>query len=94
MNAEPWQCRPEAPGGDPLVGAVRERLAQGDVRARNDEIDSREVRCFTIASPGGDTNELCATEDGVPVLVSGGESKLRLVALETDVDPTVFQPPG
>ena len=94
LGEDAWNCRSEVPGGDPLVGAVRERLARGKVSARTDEVDGKKVRCFTVESPGGDTNELCATSAGVPVLVSAGRSELRLLSLDSDIDPNVFQPPA
>lgn len=93
-NNDPWQCRPEASAGDPLVGAVRERLAGGDVLARDDTIDGQRVRCFTVTPPSGDTSELCSTKEGVPVRVTAGKSRLELTALERDVDPSVFSAPA
>ena len=93
-NSDPWQCQPEAAAGDPLVGAVRERLAGGAVRVRDDEINGERVRCFTVTSTGGGPTELCATPEGVPVRVTAGSSRLELTALETDVDPLVFEPPA
>lgn len=67
-------------------------LADQEVDARDDTIDGRAVRCFVVAAQSA--SELCATPDGVLVRVRAPEGSFELVELDTEVDDSVFTPPG
>jgi hypothetical protein len=97
IATDQWSCRQAAAGelrqADPLA-AMRSRLAQGEVTARNVEVDGIRARCFELATDGN-RNELCLrVETAVPVRITGGTTELRLVTLEDTVDPSVFTPPA
>ncbi len=97
LGQETWSCRSrpqEAEVEDLLFGGVREQLGKGPVTARDDVIDGRGVRCFTLEAEGR-RSELCATPDGVPVRVQSSEgASLRLVGFDATVSDEVFVPPA
>ena len=90
-----WSCqsKPAGPTDDLLLGGVREQLGKGPVTARDDVIDGRRVRCFTLTVKG-EASELCATEAGIPVRVTAPGSNLRLVGFDAQFDDAVFTPPA
>jgi hypothetical protein len=93
---EEWSCRQAAPAelaaSDPLA-AIRARLAEGKVTARNEQVDGEPARCFELGADVG--SELCVQPaTGIPMRISAGETELRLVVLEATVDPAAFEPPG
>jgi hypothetical protein len=97
IATDEWDCRRaatgELSGADPLA-AVRARLAEGEVTARNVDVDGQPARCFELTAQG-ETSELCVrAETGIPVRIGGGTTELRLVVLEDTVDPSVFEPPA
>lgn len=96
LGTEPWQCRASSSaeaGSDPLA-AIAERLASGEVTARDDRVQERLVRCFSLRAEDGLT-DLCVTPDaGIPVSVQAGESRLELVALDQAVSDTDFELPA
>jgi hypothetical protein len=101
LAAEEWQCRQAAAGetaSDPIV-AMQQRLGEGTVSARDDIVDDRAVRCFTLAATEDDGSvseaELCALPaSGIPVRVISGGSTLRLVELDETIPADVFEPPA
>lgn len=90
-----WSCqsKPAGPTDDLLLGGVREQLGKGPVTAKDDVIDGRQVRCFTLTVEG-QASELCATEAGIPVRVNAQGSNLRLVGFDAQFDDSVFTPPA
>jgi hypothetical protein len=94
--ADTWSCRQAAPAevdaSDPLA-AIRARLAEGKVTARSEQVDGESARCFELGADVG--SELCVqAATGIPMRISAGDTELRLVVLETTVDPAAFEPPG
>ncbi len=92
-----WTCRRAAPAeaaaNDPLA-AIRARLSEGEVTARDEQVDGDPARCFELAA-GDDTSQLCVQPDsGIPVRIQAGLTELRLVLFEEVVDPAAFEPPG
>ena len=97
IATDEWTCR-RAPAGDLTradpIAAVRARLSDGEVTARNVQVDGEPARCFVLAAEGTD-NELCMrTDTGIPLRITGGTTELRLVTFEDTVDPSAFAPPG
>ena len=95
LGGAPWTCArtDSVANADPL-SAIRSRLGQGAVEARDTTVGGRAVRCFRFTAEGA-TNELCVIPDrGIPVTVRAGESKLELQALDDAVAPEVFTPPA
>lgn len=97
VSEREWSCRrvaaTEAAAADP-VAAIRARLAEGGVQARDDQIDGAPARCFTLRADGT-SSELCVRpETGIPVRIAAGDTELRLVLFEETVDPAAFEPPG
>lgn len=96
LSQSAWSCRSrpqDATTDDLLFGGVRDQLGKGPVTARDDVIDGRRVRCFTLRAEGR-TSELCATPAGIPVRVQSEGAGLRLVGFDTTVDDEVFVPPA
>ena len=90
----PWTCQPGGPSDTDPLAAIRQRLGEVDVTARDTTIDDFTVRCFAFTVEG-DANELCLTEDrGIPVLVRAGGSELRLESLDDEVDDEDLVPPA
>lgn len=91
-----WTCTaidvPEGPSAD-VVGSIRNQLIGATVTPRDDEIDGREVRCFTFSAVDG-PSEICATEEGVVVKLGTEATSLRLTELDEDVPGDVFDPPA
>jgi hypothetical protein len=99
QDSNPWSCSPTGgptpgatPQPDPLLGEVTAELAGKDVKASDEEVDGRRARCFAISATG-ESAELCVTNEGVPVAIRTGKSKLELVDLSLEVDDDVFDPP-
>lgn len=96
LNGGGWTCRPHGSSdadADPLA-SFRRRLRAGTVAARDEQIDGRSVRCFTLTTAEG-ASELCVLPStGIPVRVSGGTTQLRLVTLDDKVTVDVFTPPA
>lgn len=97
LSEQEWTCRRAAPGeaaaADPIA-AIRARLAEGEVTARDEQVDSSPARCFELVAES-QRSELCVKPDtGIPVRISAGQTELRLVLLEDAVDPAAFEPPG
>jgi hypothetical protein len=97
VSEQEWTCRRAAPAetaaSDP-VAAIRARLAEGEVIARDEQVDGEAARCFELVA-GAERSELCVRpETGIPVRISAGKTELRLVLLEETVDPAAFEPPG
>jgi hypothetical protein len=97
LGTQGWTCQRAAPGQrqpvDP-VGAIRQRLGEGEVTARDANVEGRPVRCFQLTVEG-DVSELCVIADsGIPVRITGGTTELRLTVLEEAVDDGVFEPPA
>lgn len=92
-----WNCSTSSSQGvnpDGLIGAMVEQLAGTSVSVRDDTVQGRKVKCF-VTSGGDDENaELCATAEGVPVVVRTESTRLELTKLETAVDDSVFTPPA
>jgi|GEM_PF-4419330 hypothetical protein len=89
-----WTCQPGGPSDTDPLAAIRQRLGEVDVTARDTTIGEHVVRCFAFTVEG-DANELCLTEDrGIPVLVRAGGSELRLESLDDEVDDADFVPPS
>ena len=97
LGDQSWSCRSrpqESDVEDLLFGGVRDQLGKGPVTARDDVVDGRGVRCFTLEAEGR-RSELCATPDGVPVRVESSEgASLRLVGFDATVSDEVFVPPA
>lgn len=92
-----WSCQTRAaePTDDLLFGGVREQLGKGPVTVKDDVIDGRPVRCFTLTVVAENkSSELCATEAGVPVRVSAEGANMRLIGFDADFDNAVFTPPA
>ncbi|MEY2569794.1 MAG: hypothetical protein QOE63_144 [Acidimicrobiaceae bacterium] len=89
-----WTCQDaNVAASDPLA-AIRSRLGQGEVTARDTDIGGRTVKCFQFTVDGA-TNELCVTTDkGIPVLVRSADSELTLVSLDDTVADGDFTPPA
>lgn len=94
-DAEAWACSTAepTPGGGDVFGTVEEQVKGASVTARDDSIDGRQARCFDFESADGPVTT-CLSADGVPVLLSGGGSEIRLVELDDDVPDSVFTPPA
>jgi hypothetical protein len=101
LAADEWQCRRAAVGetvSDPIA-AMRQRLGESDVSARDDIVDERAVRCFMLTATEDDGTpteaELCALPaSGIPARVISGGSTLRLVELDETIPDDVFEPPA
>lgn len=78
---------------DGIFGTVLEQLAGVDVRAGDETIGGRDVRCFTFAAADGD-GEVCVTPEGTPVRAAVGDTSIELVDLDDDVDDDIFEPPA
>lgn len=96
---EPWTCSklpPGAPTPDQILSRVTGELEGRNVTARDDTIAGRKVRCFTVAATteGQEEMEVCATFEGVPVLLAAGGARLELVELTEEADQAVFTPPA
>lgn len=93
-EATPWSCQPGGPADTDPLAAMRSRLGEVDVSARDTTIGDRSVRCFEFTVEGA-TNELCLTADrGIPVLIRAAGSELELVELDEDVTDDDFEPPA
>lgn len=89
-----WTCQPGGSGDTDPLAAIRDRLDEIDVTARDTTISGRTVRCFQFTVDGA-SNELCLTPDlGIPVLVRASGSELDLTQLDDDVADDVFVPPA
>jgi hypothetical protein len=96
LSGAEWSCKSRPSEGDAddlLFGGVRDELAKGQVSVKDDVVDGRPVRCFTLAAEGR-SSELCATAQGVPVRVVSGGSSLHLVGFDAAVSDEVFVPPA
>lgn len=96
LSEEPWTCAPlpvGASSADQLLGQVAGDLEGRTVTSRDDTVGGRAVRCFTISGEG-QTSELCATPEGIPVLLSTAGARLELVELREHVDDSLFTPPA
>ncbi|MGH9274826.1 MAG: hypothetical protein ACRDZU_09280 [Acidimicrobiales bacterium] len=97
----------QPPGGDYSCGLVSEEeatafdslrtnliadLADQDVEVRNDTIDGREVRCFSIAV--AEASEICVSDEGVLTRIASPEGSFELIEFDTEVDDDVFTPPA
>ncbi len=96
---EPWRCSklpPGAPSPDQILARVTGELEGRDVTARDDTVDGRAVRCFHVAGAGEGEQEMdvCATRDGVPVLIGAAGARLEMVQLDDEVDDATFTPPA
>lgn len=91
-----WTCF-EAPSVEEVegtvIGSIRSQLTGAEVTPRDDEIDGRAVRCFAFGTPDGPA-EICATEEGVVVLLGSGPTALRLIELDAEVPGDIFTPPA
>lgn len=91
---EPWSCaEAETPASNDLFGTVADQLGGTRVRARDDEIDGRDVRCFDFETPEGE-GTTCVTGAGIPVLLALAGSEIRLATLDDDVPGDTFTPPA
>lgn len=89
-----WTCQPGGPSDTDPLAAIRQRLGEVDVTARDTTVGEHDVRCFAFTVEG-DANELCLTEDrGIPVLVRAGGSELQLQSLDDGVGDADFVPPA
>lgn len=94
LNDAEWSCRAGGEASVDPLESFRQRLSQGTVTARDNTVDGRSVRCFTLKTTEG-TSELCLVPaTGIPVRISGGQTQMRLVALDTIVDSELFVPPA
>jgi hypothetical protein len=97
----------QPPGGDYTCGLVSEDqvtafdslrtnliadLAEQDVEVRDDTVDGRDVRCFSIAV--AQASEICVTDDGVLARIASPEGSFELIDFDTDVEDDVFTPPA
>jgi hypothetical protein len=97
----------QPPGGEYTCGLVSETQATAfdalrtnllaeiegqEVTVRDETINGRDVRCFSVESASA--GELCATNDGILVRISAAEGSFELVDAEDDVDDDVFEPPA
>lgn len=92
-----WSCRQTAAADqatiDPLE-AIRARIGEGEVTAEDARVEGRAVRCYRF-EVDRERNELCLIpESGIPVRIRGGDSELRLTALEEDVAEEAFTLPA
>jgi hypothetical protein len=89
-----WTCQPGGTADTDPLAAIRDRLDEIEVSARDTTISGRAVRCFQFTVDGA-ANELCITPDrGIPVLVRAAGSELRLTELDDDVAEDDFVPPA
>jgi hypothetical protein len=95
-DSTPYACRSGGADGlgdaDP-TSAIIERLNGASVTARDSVVDERPVRCFDLTTQGA-TSEMCVDEDGIPVLIRGGDSELTRVDLDEDIPEGTFEPPA
>jgi hypothetical protein len=89
-----WTCQPGGTADTDPLAAIRDRLDEIDVSARDTTLGGRTVRCFQF-TVDGTANELCLTPDrGIPVLVRAAGSELNLTLLDDDVAEDDFVPPA
>lgn len=82
----------EATAFDSLRTNLIADLAEQEVEVRDDTIDGRDVRCFTVAAAAA--GEICVTDDGVLARISSPEGSFELIEFDTEVDDDVFTPPA
>jgi hypothetical protein len=93
-GATDWTCQPGGAADTDPLAAIRARLGEIDVTARDTTISGHDVRCYEFTIDGA-TNELCLTLDqGIPVLVRASGSELTLLSLDDAVGEDDFTPPA
>jgi hypothetical protein len=94
-----WACQRSVSvgteNGDPvgLIEAAAANLQGAEVTATDEDINGTAVRCYEIVRPDG-TNELCLTDDGVPMRLSTQGQELSATAVDHEVSDDVFTPPA
>jgi hypothetical protein len=84
-------CQKSAVDPNNLLASVVSAIGNQNVVVSNSTISGRKVSCFQVANP--QQLQLCATSDGIPVLISTASASYQLASLSTNVDSSVFNVP-
>jgi hypothetical protein len=94
-----WTCQAVAPatfqdsGPSGVIAAVTSTLAGKQVTLAKDTIGGRAVECFQIG-PVASGVKVCATDQGIPVLIAAPAVTYLMATLETTVPAGVFTAPA
>ena len=92
---QPLQCSPnpsaEADPAAPLFGTVDP--SAGQVTARDADVGGVPARCYTVLPTTGAPQEACFDNDGVPVVIDGGDGRLERSSVDTVVGDDAFVVP-
>jgi hypothetical protein len=91
-----WSCHPVAStatvGISAIEASVTEATSGQAVAVSDTKMGGRSVRCFDIgAGPGA--LKLCATLNGIPVLITNANVRYELSTLDSHVSSSSFTPP-
>ena len=88
-----WNCARSSVDPNNILSTVTGAVAGQAVAITDTTIGGRKVRCFQVGSTSQGV-ELCATSNGVPVLIASAQARYELVTLSSSVDSAVFNPPA
>jgi hypothetical protein len=75
-----------------IEATVTAATAGQTVVVSDTKMGGRDVRCFDIGA-GPNALKLCATLNGIPVLISNAEVRYELATIDSTVQPSAFNPP-
>jgi hypothetical protein len=91
-----WSCHPVASSTTVGIAAIEASVTAAttgqSVAVSDSNIGGRKVRCFDVGA-GPDALRLCATLNGIPVLISNANVRYELGTLDSRVPASSFTPP-
>jgi hypothetical protein len=93
-----WTCSPvpkaqaALSGAAGILTAISGQISGHGVLMKKRTIAGYDVTCYTVQA--GDQPRLCATSDGVPVLIADKAVSYQLVSLSNSVDGSAFSLPS
>jgi hypothetical protein len=91
LSCQRTSVRPIGPDDD-FLGFLLQAMATSTTEARADTVGGVAARCYRISNAAG--TDVCLTSAGVPLRISESTFVEEARAVETTVDPSVFQPPA